>query len=210
MHEVSARTATVGPHCEPGECTQFTGVSRPKERRATVPKIGGHQPHNWQAGVRFDLTIVSGTHVVAAPSCAGLAFTVFGGRAGWHVGTSPAFWHRRLAMGEVPRRSVGDGRLVGLFQVVVFLKGSWDWAEPLKDHSEGARGWLMDPLATCAGFSEWIEKRERLIESHSQSCHSSVCKTKTGRHRRWGWSWQLDSSATPDTSVRGNGGWTSR
>ena len=56
--------------------------------------------------------------------------------------------------GEVPRRRVGDGRLVGLLQVVVFLKGSWDWAGPLQDHSEGARGWLMDPLAApCAGFS---------------------------------------------------------
>ena len=49
---------------------------RPKERRATIPKTGGHQPHNWQAGVRFNLTIVGGTHVVAAPSCAGLAFIV--------------------------------------------------------------------------------------------------------------------------------------
>ena len=80
---MSARTATVGPHREPGECTQYTGVrratpvgDRPKERRATIPKTGGHQPHNWQAGVRFNLTIVGGTHVVAAPSCAGLAFIV--------------------------------------------------------------------------------------------------------------------------------------
>ena len=37
---------------------------------------------------------------------------------------------------------------------LVFLKGSWDWAGPLQDHSEGARGWLMDPLAAlCVGFS---------------------------------------------------------
>ena len=53
-----------------------TQVSDGQPLWATVPKNGGHQPHNWQAGVRFNLTIVGGTHVVAAPSCAGLAFIV--------------------------------------------------------------------------------------------------------------------------------------
>ena len=65
-HEVSPRTATVAPLGAVHKCQTDNPVGdRPKDRRATIPKTG-----------RFDLTIVGGTHVVAAPSWAGLAFIV--------------------------------------------------------------------------------------------------------------------------------------
>ena len=133
--------------------TQYTSVrratpvgDRPKDHRATIPKTGGHQPHNWQVGVRFNLTIVGGTHVVAAPSCAGLAFVVSEVAQGGTLRFEVRYHEGVSEMGGwlVCSRSLG----------LVFLKGSWDWAGPLQDHSEGARGWLMDPLAAlCVGFS---------------------------------------------------------
>ena len=60
------------------KCQTGNRRGRPSQRTAGdhPEKLAGTNPNNWQAGVRFDLTIVGGTHVVAAPSCAGLAFVV--------------------------------------------------------------------------------------------------------------------------------------